>query len=534
MPKNYYIGIGGTGARLAESLVHLCAAGLGPDQLTLFLIDPDQGNGNLARTTSLMDDYVRARSSFKDRAGDDVVAFGTRLRLPETPVWHVFDRREVRLSTHIGLPSIKQRNPALADFAKVLFSDDEMETPLDEGFRGHPNIGATVLSDVPSDTDPWRTFWQDVEEAQGPDDVNVFVSGSIFGGTGAAGIPTLGAPNVLKYDARASLGAGSKIRLGAGLVLPYFTFSAGAVRDGDPQMFVTSADFPIATKAALAYYADKDLAYDDVYLLGDSLAQNVGRFSPGNQNQKNRPHYIELTGALAALDFFGSRPHGGPTTYFHTARDNPRVEWDDLPVSRDADAVPARQAEVKERMASFAAFAYAVLGYGVPTLDRPIDEVSDAWHADHFAPRNMIGRRNKDKDPRQPADRQRIDAVAAYLARFVEWAATLDPVFESDETASHVKLFDGAQLMVQRDSDDDAVRVPNPEAVGKEHAIGTLLRSKTEGHDFTAFKNVLLATDVVGQPTPSVENADVFVNLFYRAARRYAEGNYKLQTAEGA
>ena len=289
MPKNYFIGIGGTGARLAESLVHLCAAGLGPQNLTLFLIDPDQGNGNLARTTSLMDAYVSARKSFEQPAGDDVVPFQTHLTVPSAPVWHIFDRRGVRLADHIGLASIKNTNPALADFAQVLFSDDEMGTALDEGFRGHPNIGATVISDVPTDADPWQTFWQDVGTAQGPGEVQVFVAGSIFGGTGAAGIPTLGSPEVLKFAQQASLGTSSKIRLAAGLVLPYFSFTPGATPPGQSQLFVTAADFPLATKAALAYYAEKDLAYDDVYLLGDSLGQNVGAFSPGNQNQTQPP-----------------------------------------------------------------------------------------------------------------------------------------------------------------------------------------------------------------------------------------------------
>lgn len=523
MPKNYYIGIGGTGARLAESLVHLCAAGLGPKDLTLFLIDPDQGNGNLARTTSLMEAYVAARKAFEQPAGDDVVAFQTNVALPDPAVWHIFDRRGVRLADYVGLATVKQSNPALADFAKVLFSDDEMGTALDEGFRGHPNIGATVISDVPTDVDPWQTFWQDVQGAQAPGEVQVFLAGSIFGGTGAAGIPTLGAPDVLKFDARASLGTASKIRLGAGLVLPYFSFAPGTPPPGQPQMFVTSSDFPIATKAALAYYAEKDLAFDDVYLLGDSLGQDVGAFSPGNQNQKNRPHYIELAGALAALDFYESRPHGGETKYFHAARPDPRLEWKDLPVSRDADAVPRRLALVKERLTSFAAFAYTTLAYGVPTLDRDIDEVSDAWHADHFAPRNMIGRRNKDKDPRQPADRQRIDAVAAYLRRYVDWAAALDPGPDGN-----VRLFNGAQLLTREGE------IPNPKAPGHEHGVGTLLRDRTQNEDFTAFENVLLGTNVVGQPDASVSNSDVFVNLFYRASRAFATDNYSLQTAEEA
>lgn len=525
MPKNYFIGIGGTGARVAESLVHLCAAGLGPEHLTLFLIDPDQGNGNLSRTTGLLGAYTKARQSFRDPAGPDVTAFATTLRLPDPTVWHIFERRGVQLRDHVGLASVKNSNPALADFAQVLFSDVEMDTALDQGFRGHPNIGATVISDVPRDGDPWQALWQDLVNEQAEGSVQVFLVGSIFGGTGAAGIPTLGAPSVLKYAPDARLEGGSKMRLGAGLVLPYFSFEPGAVPAGEPQMFVTAADFPVATKAALAYYAEKDLAFDDVYLFGDSLAQNVGKFSPGSAGQNNRAHYIELTGALAALDFYRSTPHGEATKYFHAARPNPRLEWDDLPVSRDVSAVPQHLARLKERLTTFATFAYATLTHGMPLLGQPIDDVLDAWHADHFAPRSW-GRRNKDKDPRQAGDIDRIEAVAAYLDQFVRWAVALD-----QGPGGSVRLFDGTQLLVSTDGQPDpGGTIPNPEAPGREHGIGTLLRAKSADQDFTAFKNVLNATNVKDLPNASVANADVFVNLFYRAAHTFAVENYALQT----
>lgn len=526
MPKNYFIGIGGTGARVAESLVHLCAAGLGPEHLTLFLIDPDKGNGNLSRTTGLLAAYTKARQSFRDPAGPDVAAFATNLRFPDPTVWHVFETMGVTLRSHVGLASVENSNPALADFARVLFSDEEMETALDQGFRGHPNIGATVISDVPRDADPWQTFWQDVATESAEGSLQVFLVGSIFGGTGAAGIPTLGAPNVLRNAPDALLGAGSKIRLGAGLVLPYFSFAPGAVRPGDPQMFVTAADFPVATKSALAYYAEKDLAFDDVYLFGDSLAQNVGTFSPGSEGQNNRAHYIELTGALAALDFYRSTPHGGATKYFHAARPNPRLEWDDLPVSRDANAVPQHLARLKERLTTFATFAYATLTHGMPLLEQPVEKVLDSWHAAHFAPRNMIGMRSRDKDPRQAGDKERIEAVAAYLDRFVRWAVALD-----QGPGGSVRLFDGTQLLASANGQPDpGGTIPNPEAPGREHGIGTLLRAKSADQGFTAFKNVLNATNVKDLPNASVANADVFVNLFYRAAHTFAVENYALQT----
>ena len=68
MPKNYLIGIGGTGARVIEAAVNLCAAGFGPDELSIFLIDPDAGNGNLTRTKNLITNYIKCRKQLQKQA----------------------------------------------------------------------------------------------------------------------------------------------------------------------------------------------------------------------------------------------------------------------------------------------------------------------------------------------------------------------------------------------------------------------------------------------------------------------------------
>src|SRR3954470_12785432 len=98
MPTNYLIGIGGTGARVVEAVVHACAAGLGPDELNIFLIDPDDGNGNLSRTKTLLTDYQRCRQAFTQRADDGVHLFHTRLETPEPFVWSIFAEKDSTLA----------------------------------------------------------------------------------------------------------------------------------------------------------------------------------------------------------------------------------------------------------------------------------------------------------------------------------------------------------------------------------------------------------------------------------------------------
>ena len=58
-----YIGIGGTGARCLEAVLHLCAAGAPgmPQRLVPLLVEPDSSNGNLTRTQSLLTWYRQVR-----------------------------------------------------------------------------------------------------------------------------------------------------------------------------------------------------------------------------------------------------------------------------------------------------------------------------------------------------------------------------------------------------------------------------------------------------------------------------------------
>ena len=53
MAKQYFVlGIGGTGMRCIESLIHLCAMGMFDDtEIHLLALDTDKNNGNFSRLT---------------------------------------------------------------------------------------------------------------------------------------------------------------------------------------------------------------------------------------------------------------------------------------------------------------------------------------------------------------------------------------------------------------------------------------------------------------------------------------------------
>ena len=142
MLRNFLIGIGGTGARVIESMIHLCAAGYGPDELSLFIVDPDAGNGNLTRTKTLISLYKQCRNDFKTTATTKKKLFKTNIKTPNELVWNIFEEKGIRLSDYISLDTI---DADLKKFASVLFSEKELIEKLDQGFRGHPNIGAVVI-----------------------------------------------------------------------------------------------------------------------------------------------------------------------------------------------------------------------------------------------------------------------------------------------------------------------------------------------------------------------------------------------------
>ena len=452
--------------------------------------------------------------------------FGTTIATPEPPVWSIFDEQDTTLGQLVNYANVRKTHGDLADYMEVLFSPEELGTPLNEGFRGHPSIGALVMSNTDQGSDPWRTFWEDVERSNRPNDVRVFLVGSIFGGTGAAGVPTFGAREMLKFNRRASLNAErglSRVLLGGALVLPYFSIAldGDAAARAEGQMFVTNQDFPVATKAALQYYHEKDLAFDQLYFIGDSLAQEVGSFSPGSKTQENRAHYIELVSALAALDFFRQpEPKEPERRYFAAARDTAVVDWKALPVTRDAERRDDLQSEVKLRLVTMTAFAYALATHGREVLDMPHDQVLEAWYNHHFSFRRG---RSEDlgKDPRSQKHREVIEAVTDYAERFLRWMAAMD-----DPRDHRVRLIDRAKLLAGGQPDGDLLPY-------REHAanIGRLLHDGTGDRGFDQFRNEL---DGVTVSDPSMPAADRFLNLFYEAALRFTVGNYRIHHAPPA
>jgi hypothetical protein len=507
--RRYYIGVGGTGARVAEALVHLCAAGLGPDELFLMLIDPDAGNGNLHRTTTLIRNYKEAQMQIRERA-EDVALFQTNITGPRQP-WTVLTDENPTLRKFISLDSLDE---SLKDFGKMLFSDSDLDVKLNEGFRGRPAIGAVVMSQPNTDTKPWPEFWAAIESGAGEGAAKVFVAGSVFGGTGAAGLPTFGAPSILRDRASLKSKSGesvSNIRLGACLVLPYFTFKSDkkSVEGEAGKPFMTPNDFPLATSAALHYYLTKNnLAYEDIYLIGDPGRENVGEFSAGAKNQENRPHFVELGAALSALDFYENEDRAAvdETRYFVTARTRPdHVGWDALPVSRgSADTVRKAQSRIQFQLTSAAVFFYAIASYGREILSEKDSK------ADWLGGKNFVLSKGDRMNPQDAAQSAMITRYVEFAERYLRW-------FSDVAKDPSVALL---QMDVLFDSETGALRPWRSAAMGK------LNSGETKDCTMPQFINQCLNAEA---PPPGSSAADRYFNLFGRAANRFTEDHLKLE-----
>ncbi|MCD8540911.1 MAG: hypothetical protein LRY55_14960 [Leadbetterella sp.] len=364
MVKNVLIGIGGTGSRVIESVVHLCAAGLGPEELHVFIIDPDEGNGSLERTKSIINNYKSLKKEYGTLSTNP--SFKTKLVIPEDKYnWGILEDKGVTLSSYLSFKTLSAQESELADLTRLLFTEKELNQQLDEGFRGHPSIGAVVMAAPPEDKHPFQHLWNLVKNAEGENSVRVFLVGSVFGGTGAAGIPTLGAKGQIKYNPQADLGDGlSKVLLGAALVLPYFNFTIAE----DQQLLAKSENFPLATKAALQYYADKDLGIDQYYLIGDTIKQSItnDNVKAGGRGQEKNPHHVELVSALAAVDFFKQEHNKGALQkqYLGSKRDSDWIDWDQLPYTRYKDNLDVETQNAKKALTDFTVFSYTYLTYG--------------------------------------------------------------------------------------------------------------------------------------------------------------------------
>lgn len=276
-------------------------------EIVPMILDPHRSNEDLKRTDDLLNAYRKLRRMLYGDRADATGFFAAKIStlkelLPEsgstledTFLFNLGAVERCKFSEFTGFNELDSENQALL---RMLFSPAQLDTTMNIGFVGSPNIGSVALNMFRS-SEEFRAFCNVIGEGD-----RVFFISSIFGGTGAAGFPiilkNIRNPETLDVNNKGNL---MNCKAGALTILPYFNIEH---KEGSP---INKADFVVKTRSALHYY-DKAVTapgrgslVNAIYYLGDTEVSAPYPNDPGAGGQKNAAHIVELVGALSPLHF---------------------------------------------------------------------------------------------------------------------------------------------------------------------------------------------------------------------------------------
>lgn len=328
MSKLYVFAIGGSGSRVLRSLTMLLASGVeSQSDIIPMIIDPDTSNGDLDRTVSLLRLYESIHNDLSFTKENNNKFFSSNISSLNNDgnyLLPLVGTAGINFDEYLDIDTMSQENRA---FTKMLFSNANLSSTMDVGFKGNPNIGSIVLNQF-TQSNAYKNF-----ETNFVDGDKVFIISSIFGGTGASGFPLL-----LKTMRTSSNTALANAPIGAVSLLPYFNLKSNDKSSIQADSFITK------TKAALNYY-EKNVTgnntLNDMYYLGDNFSSYSYENCDGGDHQVNDSHIIELLAAMSVVNFDNKQYNFPIATQFHefglatTPKQNASVIFSDFgPVSR--------------------------------------------------------------------------------------------------------------------------------------------------------------------------------------------------------
>ena len=357
MAVNILLGVGGTGAKIVESTLFLLSTGFGATgDVHVGLVDQDNSNGNVVRTEDLLKLLVAIRRDFSagpgnridwSSPGEDVSLFsiGMKPLMGEGAHWRPAEDDKPDLRSILEHEQMPESERALFDLLfrgeRAAPGDAEQTMGLSEGYRGRAHVGAAALVSAVNFDSP--VFLDRISElmrrSSSGDEVRIFMAGSLFGGTGAAGFPTIARTLHRLREGGDRRMAADKIHIAGALMLPYFAFADPADEGAN---VVTSSQLLPQSRVALDYYQRllrQERVFDRLYVAGwDSMFQ-LQYHEAGRGEQRNPPLPPELVAALGAADFFTLPTETiAQETPVAAARGGSGFGWGDLPVRDDQRA----------------------------------------------------------------------------------------------------------------------------------------------------------------------------------------------------
>lgn len=292
MAKLYVFGIGGTGARVLRSFTMMLAAGVDikADDVVPIIIDPDASNADLTRTVQIMNTYRSVRSNLSVTQDVKTPFFRKDLMqiLPNYTL-RIQDTDDKTFKQFVDLSSMDKPTQALM---RILFSEKNLKSSMDVGFKGNPNIGSVVLNQI-VESDDFLAFANSFTHGD-----KIFIISSIFGGTGASGFPLL-LKTLRTNDVMPNNDLINNAEIGAITLLPYFKLEQSDESEIDSSTFISK------TKSALAYYENnisRNNSINALYYLADDVS-NIYQNHEGGSMQKNDAHLVEFLAATAIVEF---------------------------------------------------------------------------------------------------------------------------------------------------------------------------------------------------------------------------------------
>lgn len=308
MKKLFLFAIGGTGERVLRSTTMLLAAGVpafnGYDIYPI-IIDYDAANKDKDRTRDILKQYQKinriayANHPLSSMPQDDQNMgqfFGCTMKEMNGLNDFVLDfnpgKTNLTFRNKIGFDQMKGNLLPTHSLIESLYdtSDEpttELNLDLTVGFKGNPNIGSVIFHKL-SDYNEYDAF---VSTYNADQEDKVVIIGSLFGGTGASGIPVLA--QQIKKDI-------PNVDMAALMIQPYF--APEIVKGGA----INAKLFDSKTKAALNFYERSGIknSMRAVYHIGDPYPTII-KYCEGGAGQQNNANPVEFISALAIAHYCG-------------------------------------------------------------------------------------------------------------------------------------------------------------------------------------------------------------------------------------
>jgi hypothetical protein len=333
----FIISVGGTGAKVTKAIINLCASGLiNLDRIHILFVDQDESNGNLTDARAHLSLYNEIQNF---PVFGDTPIFKTKII--DYELWEPALKDE----NFKGVVKYNLLNDKEKYLIETLFDREEIDKiNFRDGFIGRPAFGSVAfsknLNDETLKNKPWGNFVRQIQISAASEPPMIFLIGSIFGGTGASGIPTI-AQLLKEYLPRQRV---DNFKINGIILFPYFTFTTPS---DEEHKFAQAFNFNLKTFIAIKYYEQLlKNTFNYLYFIGLEKYQTV-ESAPGGSQQRNEANITELYSALALYHAISNEEKQN-RFYLIGRNSDERITWTDIPYN----------AILKPKLSSFLRFSF--------------------------------------------------------------------------------------------------------------------------------------------------------------------------------